>query len=384
MSQYFTLKYDITTLIANPFKDGIRRVSSNWFETLIGISPNISKFKVDPVDSLDGFLSINYSSLELLGIKGASGVRSKDEFKTENNIVLFPAYDSFTKERNVDFDLIKSNCKIVSLVYDILPIQHPEWFPNDGTIQRFERSLYLQFLYSDMIIVNSNIVYNHLVKQMQVWNFDASKIMICKVPLSGTYDLASRQNIPKSIATSPVRRNEIKRILSVGTIEPRKGHIDILKSFDASEPIKNGLHLTLVGRLGWDADSILKQIKIMERKYPNNFNWLQNVSNLELENIYTSCQYCVIASYDEGFGLPVVEALDRQKVCVVRNIPVLVETSQQAAITFGDYGDFESLKEVFLNLDLATDIAGDRSNKYRKISQIESVQIMLEQLNKLF
>ena len=109
--------------------------------------------------------------------------------------------------------------------------------------------------------------------------------------------------------------------LMVGTLEPRKGHTDILAAF--SELWRQGANdrLVLVGRMGWAVHELHDAIR-SHPEHGDKLFWFDDVDDLELERIYDACQGVIIASYAEGFGLPLIEALGHDRPVLARNLPI--------------------------------------------------------------
>lgn len=109
--------------------------------------------------------------------------------------------------------------------------------------------------------------------------------------------------------------------LMVGTLEPRKGHADILAAFTALWSQGAGNRLVLVGRMGWRVDGLRDAIQA-HPEYGGKLLWFDDVDDLELGHIYQACSGVIIASHAEGFGLPLIEALGHDKPVLARDLPI--------------------------------------------------------------
>ncbi len=97
-----------------------------------------------------------------------------------------------------------------------------------------------------------------------------------------------------------------KFILSVGSIEPRKNLISLLKAYSSlDETIKDEYRLLLVGFRGWNNQEILELIE-KNREY---VEYLGFISTTDLAKLYNLATCFVYPSFYEGFGLPVLEAM---------------------------------------------------------------------------
>ena len=109
--------------------------------------------------------------------------------------------------------------------------------------------------------------------------------------------------------------------LMVGTLEPRKGHADILSAFSELWQQGSEERLVLVGRMGWKIEDLRDAIR-SHPEHGGKLLWFDDVEDLELERIYQACQGVIIGSHAEGFGLPLIEALGHGKPVLARDLPI--------------------------------------------------------------
>jgi glycosyltransferase involved in cell wall biosynthesis len=120
----------------------------------------------------------------------------------------------------------------------------------------------------------------------------------------------------------------------VGTIEPRKGHAEVLEAFDQLWAAGHMMKLVVVGRAGWMVDETLARFRSHDR-LGEDFFWFDAASDECLEDLY-QCATCLIAASEgEGFGLPLIEAARHGVPMMARDIPVFREVAGEAACYFG-------------------------------------------------
>jgi glycosyltransferase involved in cell wall biosynthesis len=131
-------------------------------------------------------------------------------------------------------------------------------------------------------------------------------------------------------------------VLMVGTLEPRKGHRDIVAAF--GELWKSGRQdrLVLVGRRGWHVEDLCDQI-LSHPQYGEKLIWLDDVNDEELGRIYGACEGVIMASHAEGFGLPLIEALDHGKPVLARNLPIFRSHEEHGVRYFPTKADASEL-----------------------------------------
>jgi glycosyltransferase involved in cell wall biosynthesis len=130
--------------------------------------------------------------------------------------------------------------------------------------------------------------------------------------------------------------------LMVGTIEPRKGHLQAIKAFERLWQRGVDANLVIVGKEGWTALPDSERRTIPEivgrlRHHPEKDHrlfWLQGVSDEFLERIYAQAACLLFASEGEGFGLPLIEAAQHQMPLIARDLPVFREVAAEHAMYF--------------------------------------------------
>ncbi|AHE56561.1 glycosyltransferase [Sphingomonas sanxanigenens] len=213
------------------------------------------------------------------------------------------------------------------LVHDLLPLQRPDWFSRN-TVLRYRIWLDTVAALSEGFVCNSGHTETELRNALderygltggyrtQVVSMGGN-ILDAAAPSYATGDNAEVEgDIPAPrFDTSP------PYFLMVGTLEPRKGHGDIVAAFDALWRDEGQLRLVLVGRQGWQIAELAQRIR-SHPEYGGKLLWLDDVGDRELATIYDACAGVVIASYAEGFGLPLVEALEHAKPVLARDLAV--------------------------------------------------------------
>ena len=152
--------------------------------------------------------------------------------------------------------------KVVSMVHDIMPITSPDWFPEKAVTTLNEESsilsktvfrFYLQGVsnVSDLIVVPSLHVKNEILS-LGLKNLSDIRV----IPLGSKEPQKFER---KRNSTSA------KQITYVSTIEPRKGHIDLINAMSIIwEKNLSDLSLTLVGRYGWDSEILIEKMNIVD------------------------------------------------------------------------------------------------------------------------
>jgi glycosyltransferase involved in cell wall biosynthesis len=131
---------------------------------------------------------------------------------------------------------------------------------------------------------------------------------------------------PAAIAPGPEQRPVV---LTVGTIEPRKNLSTLLAAIRIVRDRFPDAELVVAGRVGWRSTDDTRLLRdAVER---GDARVVEAPSDEDLEYLYASATVVAFASWYEGFGLPVLEAMARGIPVIASDIPAVRETAGDAA-----------------------------------------------------
>lgn len=231
--------------------------------------------------------------------------------------------------------------EIFFVVYDILLVHHPEWWP-DGLGQMFEKWLEIVAELSTGLICISQATANEVsewlqsfsltrVDDLQVNSFHLGADIQQSLPSDGL-----PENAEEILATIKKRTT----FLMVGTVEPRKGYSQALEAFKLLWDKNVAVNLVIVGKRGWNVDKLSQQLSEYNAN-SNYFYWLNGVSDEFLEKVYSTSTVLLAASEGEGFGLPLIEAAQNQLPIIARDLPVFREVAGESAFYFNGQQPYE-------------------------------------------
>jgi alpha-1,2-rhamnosyltransferase len=119
----------------------------------------------------------------------------------------------------------------------------------------------------------------------------------------------------------------------LGTIEPRKNHQFLLDWFENFSSDEN---LLLVGRLGWKSGSTLRIIRRLRKNadLSQRFRWEQHLSDGDLLKEFSQADIGICPSYEEGFGLPLIEFLKRGIIVLASDCPAHLEIESRNVLFY--------------------------------------------------
>lgn len=119
------------------------------------------------------------------------------------------------------------------------------------------------------------------------------------------------------------KQTEVPYLLCVGALEPRKGQVMLAEAYLAA--LQKAPHLPDMYFIGCDRGDGQK-IQNLSQQNPK-LKWLDFVSKEELISYYQNASAFLFPSYEEGFGIPVLEAMKAGLPVICSDIPVLREVA---------------------------------------------------------
>lgn len=126
-----------------------------------------------------------------------------------------------------------------------------------------------------------------------------------------------------------------------GAIHPRKNLVNLLKAFSLfKKRQQSSMKLVLTGRLAWKYDSFVKNLKTY--KYRDDVVMTGYVGEEEIKKLIGSAYAMVYPSLFEGFGVPVLEAMQSDVPVITSLNSSMQEIAKEAAL----YADPESPADI--------------------------------------
>lgn len=127
-----------------------------------------------------------------------------------------------------------------------------------------------------------------------------------------------------------------------GTLAPHKNIVRLIQAFNLIKQQGLDFQLVIAGRKGWKYDDIFKETERLDLKTEVIFTGY--IPENEKESFYSNCEFVAFVSLYEGFGLPPLEALVRDKPVLVSNVAAIPEVIGDAGVYCNPYDVYDIAK----------------------------------------
>ncbi|MYM37223.1 glycosyltransferase, partial [Duganella sp. FT94W] len=377
------LLVDVTNIARNDLRTGIERVVRTELLELLRLDPaTLQGLRVEPVYLVqeNGRWLCRYArryTAELLGLDPAQAPQlAHDPVADVAAGDLYYGADFAPADVNgaAAGGLFASwrarGVQVHFVLYDLLPVLNPEFFPAGADVGHAQWLDTIAAEADRLVCISAAVA-----DQMAAWL--ARPERLAALP-------AGRQAAPAPLklaalhlgadiahadaaeaAPYPLLAQFAARpsFLMVGTIEPRKGHLQALAAFEALWRAGVDVNLVIVGNEGWrplpaHARRTIPLIVQRLTDHPElnrRLFWLRGVGDAHLTQIYAACDCLLAASEGEGFGLPLIEAALHRLPVLARGLPVFREVAGAHAYYFDGLApqDLAEAVQAWLALDAA-------------------------------
>lgn len=328
------LLVDVSELYFRDARTGIQRVVRSILGELLAAPPK--GFRIRPIYGTPD-QSYRYTEKYLsFGVDRSKSEIDEQPVKVQAGDVflgldlsahLFPKAEAELREFRL------AGVKINFVVYDIIPLRHPQ-YAVAGLTDAFATWMHSLARQADRLLCISAAVVSDVRGWLGEHTDDSPLLKVRHFHLGA--DIANSAPSTGLPADAPALLEKIRSapaFLMVGTLEPRKGQAQALAAFE--ELWRHGLpvNLVMVGKEGWLMEDFTQKI----RSHPalgQQLFWLEGISDEFLEQVYAAATCLIAASEAEGFGLPLIEAAQRQLPVIARDIPVFREVAGDHAYYF--------------------------------------------------
>ncbi len=276
-----------------------------------------------------------------------------------------------------------ANIKSVLTIYDLTPLINIEWHMNNKRIY----DLFDIEIRKSARVVNKIVTISEASKKsiVDIYGISEDKIEIVTPAIASDLVITGRSDGEvQSIRQKYAITNDY--ILSICTFEPRKNMASLIKAYEMYRD-KNktaAIQLVLTGKLGWGYDNLLDMI--YGSKYKEDIIMTGYVSDYELGSLYKGAIVFAYISYFEGFGMPVLEALNYEKAVLTSDTSSMPEVGGDAVCYCNPYeleSVYSSLEHLLEDEEYRMKLQGKAKMQAEKFSYEKSAKRVEELLLKL-
>lgn len=245
--------------------------------------------------------------------------------------------------------------KRITIIHDLTPVRFPEFHPAlSSQVQKMTLPHILRK--ADCILANSGYTKRDIEKCYP------SCIGKTHVVFPGKESIFQPARDAAVLEKYKIRQ---PFLLSVGTIEPRKNLLTLLKSYESfRRQSEQPLQWVLVGKKGWKNESFFQALEVSP--FRGDIILTGYTERLELPVLYSMARIFIYPSLYEGFGLPVLEAMSCGAPVLISNSSSLPEVGGDAACYFDPTSEEELTKQL---IELCFD-----ESKLLKMSELSLIQ----------
>ncbi len=213
----------------------------------------------------------------------------------------------------------RPDVKPVAFVYDLLPVDQPQFFrPIEATLHpRRNRNIAHR---AAGVVVSARVVEARF-KAFAAENGRADiPVCVARLPVSPVFETQT---------PAPPELAGVDYFVVCGTIEPRKNHLLLLNVWRALGARGEAPKLVIIGKRGWLNENV---VDMMARCPTLAANVIEaaGLSTPGLRRLMAGARALLMPSFGEGFGLPVAEALVAGAPVIASDLDVFREVGGDA------------------------------------------------------
>jgi len=362
---------DLLPLQADPKRRGISNFVYNTIKNLLLLEQNNQYYFFNSLEVNTDFITEISSNAQFI----------KEEISPDNslNLDLF-IYTSFFDFEKKYSDPANLKCKVAIIVYDIIPVilweYYMNFFPEKTKIEYFRRIVRIREC--DKILTISQSVKNDLVEILEM---PPSTIDVIYAGI----DLENKNYSSNYFSFNFLQKKFNifnKYIFSVPSMDVRKNIFGLIEAYGLIDTsIKNEYQLVISNELNEEYETKLREHARKCGIPDNNLVFTNYVSEEELNILYQNSSIFVFPTFNEGFGLPVLEAMHHGIPVITSNVSSLPEVVGDAGILIDPHNIKEIANEIMnllKNSQKMYELSIKGKNQSKKFSWTRTAKLLLD------
>ena len=262
--------------------------------------------------------------------------------------------------------------KMIVTIHDLTHLVLPEFLPNKLAKFYAKFMVWVAINKSEKVLTDSENTKNDILKLFKV---NPEKIQVSLLGVGEEFIKKEKEVIYYLYNKFSIPKNK-KILMYVGNLKPHKNLERLLEAYSKTES-KNETCLLLVGK-AFEKYNVLED-KEKKLGIKNKVIHTGIVSQEELVDLYNLADLFIFPSLYEGFGLPVLEALNCGTPVICSNTSSITEVGGDFVEYFDPYKIEEIAKKIDENLDKEVDYKKVREYT-EQFNWIKTAQEFLENI----
>lgn len=314
---------DVTHIAANDLGTGVHRVVRSILREWLANPPE--GVRIEPIAYREGrFHHAHDYACRLIGIDAPRDLPGDIVAITGNEVYvgLDWTMESLPSSASLLRTWRRAGVPVHFIVYDLLPITMPEAFHTQSRERFAEWMTTISDLGDGLHCISRTTA-----DEVATW---LREHKTGRQPAITSFELGAEAGKDRrSGDLDPLLEHAMSvrpSLLMVGTVEPRKGHEQVLDAMELLWESGADVSLVIVGHRGWLVKQLAERLQMHAEKGKRLF-WLDDADDATLEAVYQRATALLAASRGEGYGLPLIEAAQRGKPVIARSLPVFREVA---------------------------------------------------------
>jgi glycosyltransferase involved in cell wall biosynthesis len=228
----------------------------------------------------------------------------------------------------------RTPCALVATIHDLSFEHMPETFKRRSRAQlRFTVRRTAQK--AAQILTLSEFSRRHIIETYAV---NPERVFVTPPAAPASFAPVTNETELRRIRTSyGIERNYI---LALGSIQPRKNLVRLINAYSSLNRVRTKTELpqlVLAGKRGWLEAATVRAAELSEAR--GDILFIGYVPDSDLPALYSGAMCFAYPSYFEGFGLPVLEAMQCGTPVVAGNRTSLPEAAGDAGVLFDPFDE---------------------------------------------
>lgn len=236
---------------------------------------------------------------------------------------------------------LRTSVKSINVIHDLNFEHFPEYLP-------FHVKLYYHYFFQRFAKKAERIAtVSEFTKQdiINTYGINPSNI---DVVYNGVNELFQPLSFSEKEKTKSEFSHSSPYFVFVGLIHPRKNITNLLLAFEEfKKSHSSDLNLIIIGEKKWwtkDMEEVYSSMQFKDKVI-----FTGRLSSVEIRNVIASALAMLYVSYFEGFGIPILEAMQCDVPVITSNITSMPEVAKDAALLVDPFS-VDSIKEAMLKI----------------------------------